>query len=82
MLYWGFKNWCYVKAHTSNVPAKGILQRLGPKFIEEKTMIKYKGYYLYPQRMYNVLLILSEIEAFVIEIDHNAIGTDWNLYLK
>tara|TARA_R100001480_G_scaffold12531_1_gene21371 strand:- start:508 stop:813 length:306 start_codon:yes stop_codon:yes gene_type:complete len=39
-------------------------------------MIKYKGTTLYPPAMYNVLNHFSEVEAFVIEIFHNDLGTD------
>jgi phenylacetate-CoA ligase len=39
-------------------------------------MIKYKGTTLFPPAMYNVLNYFSEIDAFVIEIYHNDIGTD------
>ncbi len=50
--------------------------RLGPVIGRKKQMIKYKGTTLYPPAMYNVLNHFNDIEAFVIEIDHNSIGTD------
>lgn len=39
-------------------------------------MIKYKGTTLYPPAMENILNDFNEVENFVIEISHNAIGTD------
>ena len=39
-------------------------------------MIKFKGTTLYPPAMYNVLNHFRELDAFVIEIFHNDVGTD------
>ncbi|MCM4170029.1 phenylacetate--CoA ligase family protein [Arenibacter sp. TNZ] len=71
-----FKTGDIVKAHTSKCSCERNTQRLGPVIGRKKQMIKYKGTTLYPPAMYNVLNYFNEIEAFVIEIDHNAIGTD------
>lgn len=71
-----FKTGDIVKAHTSKCSCERNTQRLGPVIGRKKQMIKYKGTTLYPPAMYNVLNYFNEIEAFVIEIAHNDIGTD------
>lgn len=50
--------------------------RLGPVVGRKKQMIKYKGTTLYPPAMNNILNDFDEIDSYVIEISHNAIGTD------
>ncbi|MCK0145115.1 AMP-binding protein [Arenibacter sp. F26102] len=71
-----FKTGDIVKAHTSKCSCERNTLRLGPVIGRKKQMIKYKGTTLYPPAMYNVLNHFNEIEAFVIEIAHNDIGTD------
>jgi phenylacetate-CoA ligase len=71
-----FKTGDIVQAHTSPCSCGRNTQRLGPVIGRKKQMIKYKGTTLYPPAMYNVLNHFSQIEAFVIEIDSNDIGTD------
>ncbi|TXE08350.1 phenylacetate--CoA ligase [Gelidibacter salicanalis] len=61
--------------HESCVCGRNTL-RLGPIAGRKKQMIKYKGTTLYPPAMQNVLNNFNELECFVIEISHNAIGTD------
>lgn len=39
-------------------------------------MVKYKGTTLYPPAMHDLLAGFPEIDQHVIEISHNAIGTD------
>ncbi|MDX1759774.1 MAG: AMP-binding protein, partial [Arenibacter algicola] len=71
-----FKTGDIVQAHTSKCSCGRNTPRLGPVIGRKKQMIKYKGTTLYPPAMYNVLNYFNEIDAFVIEIDHNDIGTD------
>jgi len=71
-----FKTGDIVRAHTSPCPCGRNTPRLGPVIGRKKQMIKYKGTTLYPPAMYNILNHFNEIEAFVIEIDSNEIGTD------
>jgi phenylacetate-CoA ligase len=71
-----FKTGDIVQAHTSPCSCGRNTPRLGPVIGRKKQMIKYKGTTLFPPAMYNVLNYFSEIDAFVIEIYHNDIGTD------
>ena len=71
-----FKTGDIVQAHTSKCTCGRNTPRLGPVIGRKKQMIKYKGTTLYPPAMYNVLNAFNEIDAFVIEIGHNNIGTD------
>ena len=71
-----FKTGDIVQAHTSPCSCGRNTPRLGPVLGRKKQMIKYKGTTLYPPAMYNILNHFNEIEAFVIEIDSNDIGTD------
>ncbi|RYG50419.1 MAG: phenylacetate--CoA ligase family protein, partial [Chitinophagaceae bacterium] len=50
--------------------------RVGPVLGRKQQMIKYKGTTLYPPAMIDVLTDFSNIEAHVIEISTNALGTD------
>src|SRR5690606_4182701 len=71
-----FKTGDIVQAHNSPCSCGRNTPRLGPVVGRKKQMIKYKGTTLYPPAMYNILNHFNEIEAFVIEIDSNEIGTD------
>lgn len=71
-----FKTGDMVQAHTDKCDCGRSTMRLGPVVGRKKQMIKYKGTTLYPPAMYNVLNHFSEVEAFVIEIFHNDLGTD------
>lgn len=71
-----FKTGDIVQVHTSPCACGRNTPRLGPVIGRKKQMIKYKGTTLYPPAMYNILNHFNEIEAFVIEIDSNGIGTD------
>ena len=71
-----FKTGDIVKAHTSPCKCGRNTLRLGPVIGRKKQMIKYKGTTLYPPAMENILNDFNEVESFVIEISHNAIGTD------
>src|SRR5690554_4543790 len=71
-----FKTGDIVQVHTSPCSCGRNTPRLGPVIGRKKQMIKYKGTTLYPPAMYNILNHFNEIEAFVIEIDSNEIGTD------
>lgn len=71
-----FKTGDMVKAHTSNCACGRNTMRLGPVVGRKKQMIKYKGTTLYPPAMDNILNDFNEIENYIIEIFHNAIGTD------
>ncbi|MCM4169016.1 Phenylacetate-coenzyme A ligase [Arenibacter antarcticus] len=71
-----FKTGDIVQAHSAPCSCGRNTMRLGPVIGRKKQMIKYKGTTLYPPAMYNVLNHFNDIEAFVIEIDHNSIGTD------
>src|SRR5690606_17011632 len=50
--------------------------RIGPVEGRKQQMVKYKGTTLYPPAMHDLLAGFPEIEHHVIEISHNAIGTD------
>lgn len=71
-----FKTGDIVKAHTAPCECGRNTLRLGPVIGRKKQMIKYKGTTLYPPAMENILNDFNEVESFVIEISHNAIGTD------
>lgn len=71
-----FKTGDIVKAHHEKCNCGRNTMRLGPVIGRKKQMIKYKGTTLYPPAMHNILNDFSEVEAFVIELSHNAIGTD------
>src|SRR5690606_39252509 len=71
-----FKTGDLVKAHTAPCGCGRNTLRLGPVIGRKKQMIKYKGTTLYPPAMENILNDFNEVENFVIEISHNAIGTD------
>ncbi|WP_458627987.1 phenylacetate--CoA ligase family protein [Winogradskyella sp. PC D3.3] len=71
-----FKTGDIVKAHHETCACGRNTMRLGPVIGRKKQMIKYKGTTLYPPAMHNILNDFSEVEAFVIELSHNSIGTD------
>ena len=71
-----FKTGDMMKAHTQPCSCGRTTLRLGPIAGRKKQMIKYKGTTLYPPAMENILNNFNTLECFVIEISHNAIGTD------
>ncbi|WP_027127684.1 phenylacetate--CoA ligase family protein [Gelidibacter mesophilus] len=71
-----FKTGDMMKAHKKPCTCGRTTLRLGPIAGRKKQMIKYKGTTLYPPAMENILNNFSTLECFVIEITHNAIGTD------
>lgn len=71
-----FKTGDMMKAHYMPCPCGRTTMRLGPIAGRKKQMVKYKGTTLYPPAMENVLNHFNQLECFVIEISHNAIGTD------
>ena len=71
-----FKTGDMMKAHYSPCPCGRTTMRLGPIAGRKKQMVKYKGTTLYPPAMENILNHFSQLDCFVIEISHNAIGTD------
>ncbi|MBJ7879563.1 phenylacetate--CoA ligase family protein [Gelidibacter salicanalis] len=71
-----FKTGDMMKAHHAACQCGRNTLRLGPIAGRRKQMIKYKGTTLYPPAMENVLNNFNALESFVIEISHNAIGTD------
>ena len=71
-----FKTGDMMKAHYSECQCGRTTMRLGPIAGRKKQMVKYKGTTLYPPAMENILNHFSQLECFVIEISHNAIGTD------
>lgn len=71
-----FKTGDMMTAHHDACSCGRNTLRLGPIAGRKKQMIKYKGTTLYPPAMQNVLNNFNELESFVIEISHNAVGTD------
>jgi len=71
-----FKTGDMMQAYHAPCQCGRTTMRLGPIAGRKKQMIKYKGTTLYPPAMENVLNHFNEIDAFVIEISHNTIGTD------
>lgn len=71
-----FKTGDIVKAHSQKCNCGRNTIRLGPVIGRKKQMIKYKGTTLYPPAMHNVLNDFNQVESYVIELSHNAIGTD------
>ncbi|HUH28218.1 phenylacetate--CoA ligase family protein [Gelidibacter sp.] len=71
-----FKTGDMMKAHNQPCSCGRTTLRLGPIAGRKKQMIKYKGTTLYPPAMQNILNNFNALECFVIEISHNAIGTD------
>ncbi len=71
-----FKTGDIVKAHTSPCDCGRNSLRLSPVIGRKKQMVKYKGTTLYPPALYDLLNDFDEIENYIIEISHNAIGTD------
>ncbi|RFN59585.1 phenylacetate--CoA ligase family protein [Marixanthomonas ophiurae] len=71
-----FKTGDMLKAHSEPCSCGRNTLRLGPVVGRKKQMIKYKGTTLYPPAMLNVLQHFEAVEAFVIEILTNDLGTD------
>ena len=71
-----FKTGDMVQAHTEACSCGRTTMRLGPVVGRKKQMIKYKGTTIYPPAMFNAMNELDGIDAFVIEISHNEVGTD------
>ncbi|SDG65491.1 phenylacetate--CoA ligase family protein [Winogradskyella thalassocola] len=71
-----FKTGDIVKAHHEKCNCGRNTMRLGPVIGRKKQMIKYKGTTLYPPAMHNILNDFNEVEAYIIELSHNTIGTD------
>lgn len=71
-----FKTGDMMKVHTAPCTCGRNTLRLGPIAGRKKQMIKYKGTTLYPPAMENILNHFSDLDSYVIEISHNAIGTD------
>jgi len=71
-----FKTGDIVKAHHEKCNCGRNTMRLGPVIGRKKQMIKYKGTTLYPPAMHNILNDFNEVEAYIIELSHNKIGTD------
>lgn len=71
-----FKTGDIVKEHSKKCACGRNTARLGPVIGRKKQMIKYKGTTLYPPALHNVLNDFNEIESYIIELSHNAIGTD------
>lgn len=71
-----FKTGDLVQAHTTPCTCGRNTMRLGPVVGRKKQMIKYKGTTLYPPAIFNILNEFNAIDAFVIELFHNSLGTD------
>lgn len=71
-----FKTGDMVQAYVGGCTCGRNTMRLGPVVGRKKQMIKYKGTTLYPPAIFNILNQFSAIDAFVIEISHNRLGTD------
>lgn len=71
-----FRTGDIVAAHNSTCNCGRNTARLGPVVGRKKQMIKYKGTTLYPPAMDDLLNDFNAVENYVIEIYHNAIGTD------
>ncbi|WP_456439660.1 phenylacetate--CoA ligase family protein [Psychroserpens sp.] len=71
-----FKTGDIVKVHSKECSCGRNTNRLGPVIGRKKQMIKYKGTTIYPPAMHNVLNDFSQVETYIIELSHNAIGTD------
>lgn len=71
-----FKTGDMMRAHHQPCSCGRTTMRLGPIAGRKNHMIKYKGTTLYPPAMENILNHFNALDCFVIEISHNAIGTD------
>lgn len=71
-----FKTGDMMRAHLQPCSCGRTTMRLGPLVGRKKQMIKYKGTTLYPPAMENILNHFNDLDCYVIEISHNAIGTD------
>lgn len=71
-----FKTGDMMTAITAPCSCGRTSMRLKPVVGRKKQMIKYKGTSLYPPAMQNVLSHFTAIESYVIELNHNDIGTD------
>lgn len=71
-----FKTGDIVKMHNKPCKCGRNTNRLGPVIGRKKQMIKYKGTTIYPPAMHNILNHFSQVDSYIIELSHNAIGTD------
>lgn len=71
-----FKTGDIVTPHYEPCACGRNTMRLGPVIGRKKQMIKYKGTTLYPPAMDNLLNDFGDVKGHVVEIYHNAIGTD------
>lgn len=71
-----FKTGDIVRKHTAPCSCGRNTYRIGPVEGRKQQMVKYKGTTLYPPAMHDLLAGFPEIEHHIIEISHNAIGTD------
>ncbi|MET2985305.1 phenylacetate--CoA ligase family protein [Aureibaculum conchae] len=71
-----FKTGDIVRKHTEKCTCGRNTLRLSPVIGRKKQMVKYKGTTLYPPALYDLLNDFDAIENYIIEISHNAIGTD------
>lgn len=71
-----FKTGDIVRKHTEPCACGRNTMRLSPVMGRKKQMVKYKGTTLYPPALYDLLNDFDAIENYIIELSHNAIGTD------
>ncbi|WP_136668228.1 phenylacetate--CoA ligase family protein [Flavobacterium sp. H122] len=71
-----FKTGDIVKLHTDPCACGRNTLRVGPVIGRKQHMIKYKGTTLYPPAMHDLLNYFEAIQAHVIEISTNDLGTD------
>lgn len=71
-----FKTGDIVRKHAAPCSCGRNTYRIGPVEGRKQQMVKYKGTTLYPPAMHDLLAGFPEVEHHVIEISHNAIGTD------
>jgi len=71
-----FKTGDIVRLHQEPCACGRNSLRVGPVLGRKQHMIKYKGTTLYPPAMHDLLSYFEEIQAHVIEISANDLGTD------
>ncbi len=71
-----FKTGDIVRLHEEPCSCGRNTTRVGPVLGRKQHMIKYKGTTLYPPAMHDLLSYFEEIQAHVIEISANDLGTD------
>lgn len=71
-----FKTGDIVRLHEEPCACGRNTLRVGPVLGRKQHMIKYKGTTLYPPAMHDLLSYFEEIQAHVIEISANDLGTD------